>query len=313
MRVRPLAALLSLATVAALALAPTAAAAPPATGSLDGPPPLCGGWTSRVVASGFALLENIAALPSGDLLLSEMSATTLTSSRPDQGALWRLTPGGTRHLVTPITSPGGIVVDGNQAYVTFGNSIPSLILNTPNSGITRVDLATGQRTTVATGLVMANGLAALPGGRLLTTGGAGANGGHPTLVEADGTHRPFAPWITSSNGIARDPKSGDLFISRTFVHPSEVVRVTERGELVQRYPFAGIGPLVGADDLDLAPDGKLYVAQNTGARVVQIDPSSGAQCVVADQQWSTTSIAATDANTLYATSFLGTVTEYRRG
>lgn len=307
MRVRPLAALLSLATVAALALAPTAAAAPPATGSLDGPPPLCGVWTSRVVASGFGPLENIAALPSGDLLLSESSVAT-----PDQGALWRLTPGGTRHLVTPITSPGGIVVDGNQAYVTFGNSIPSLILNTPNSGITRVDLATGQRTTVATGLVMANGLAALPGGRLLTTRGAGAND-HPTLVEADGTHRPFAPWITSSNGIARDPKSGDLFISRALVHPSEVVRVTERGELVQRYPFAGIGPLVGADDLDLAPDGKLYVAQNTGARVVQIDPSSGAQCVVADQQWFASSIAATDANTLYATSFLGTVTEYRRG
>ncbi|MCT1640518.1 SMP-30/gluconolactonase/LRE family protein [Dietzia cinnamea] len=307
MRVRPLAALLSLATVAALALAPTAAAAPPATGSLDGPPPLCGGWTSRVVASGFGTLENIAALPSGDLLLSEMSV-----SRPDQGALWRLTPGGTRHLVTPIPGPGGIVVDGNQAYVTFGLSIPSTILNTPTGGITRVDLATGQRTTVATGLVMPNGLAALPGGRLLTTRGAGAND-HPTLVEADGTHRPFAPWITSSNGIARDPKSGDLFIGRTLVHPGEVVRVTERGELVQRYPFAGIGPLVGADDLDLAPDGKLYVAQNGGARVVQIDPSSGAQCVVADQQWFASSIAATDANTLYATSFLGTVTEYRRG
>lgn len=312
MRVRPLAALLSLATVAALALAPTAAAAPPATGSLDGPPPLCGGWTSRVVASGFALLENIAALPSGDLLLSEMSLSEIPASRPDQGALWRLTPGGTRHLVTPIPSPGGIVVDGNQAYVTFGNSIPSLILNTPTAGITRVDLATGQRTTVATGLVMANGLAALPGGRLLTTGGAGAND-HPTLVEADGTHRPFAPWITSSNGIARDPKSGDLFIGRTAVHPGEVVRVTERGELVQRYPFAGIGPLISADDLDLAPDGKLYVAQNGAARVVQIDPSSGAQCVVADQQWFATSIAATDANTLYATSLLGTVTEYRRG
>lgn len=307
MRVRPLAALLSLATVAALALAPTAAAAPPATGSLDGPPPLCGVWTSRVVASGFAPLENIAALPSGDLLLSETSV-----SRPDQGALWRLTPGGTRHLVTPIPSPGGIVVDGNQAYVTFGNSPPSSILNTPTGGITRVDLATGQRTTVATGLVMPNGLAALPGGRLLTTRGAGANN-HPTLVEADGTHRPFAPWITSSNGIARDPKSGDLFIARSFVHPGEVVRVTERGELVQRYPFAGIGPLVGADDLDLAPDGKLYVAQAAGARVVQIDPSSGAQCVVADQQWVATSIAATDANTLYATSLLGTVTEYRRG
>lgn len=308
MRVRPLAALLSLATVAALALAPTAAAAPPATGSLDGPPPLCGVWTSRVVASGFAPLENIAALPSGDLLLSEIFPST-----PDQGALWRLTPGGTRHLVTPIPSPGGIVVDGNQAYVTtFGNSIPSFILNTPDGGITRVDLATGQRTTVATGLVMPNGLAALPGGRLLTTAPTSTND-HPTLVEADGTHRPFAPWITSSNGIARDPKSGDLFIARTAVHPSEVVRVTERGELVQRYPFAGIGPLISADDLDLAPDGKLYVAQNAGARVVQIDPSSGAQCVVADQQWFATSIAATDANTLYATSLLGTVTEYRRG
>lgn len=277
-------------------------------------PPMCGGWRADPVVAGMGPLENLAFDGRGGMLLSEQSAVD-----PAAGTVWTVRPDGSRTpLRERVPGPGGIVVRDGAAYVTTGNSAPSGLTGTPDGTIERIDLDTGRADTVARGLVMPNGLAPLSGGRWVVSRDLGSPTSM-TVVGPDGDAAPFAPGITSTNGLAYDPASRALYVARTFDPVTTVERIPVDGSPTPpaSYRFPGWGPANAADDLAVGSDGAVYVTHNVGARVVRIEPGTGATCVVADHLWLASSVRpgsgpGWDPHALYVTSLAGTVTALTR-
>lgn len=297
---------LPLAGLCLLAFTPQVASAQ----SIEQQPPKCGGWNTEVVASGLAPLENIAFDGDGRLLLSETDAID-----PAGGRIVAVDPDGARRTLADVPSPGGIVVKNGAAYVNSGNGLVSGLLDRPDGSIKRVDLASGESTTVATGLTMPNGLAALPDNEWVVSRDLGPRS-TLTRVGADGKSTDMGPWPTSTNGLAYDESRQALFVSSTFNVDTTIARVPigESQTPPAEFRLPGFGPMNSADDIAFGPDGALYVTENVGSRLVRVDPDSGASCVVADQLWFASSVAqgvgpGWDPNALYVSSFLGTVTK----
>ncbi|MBL1079523.1 SMP-30/gluconolactonase/LRE family protein [Nocardia sp. 2] len=268
----------------------------------------CGQWAKTTVASGYGSLENLAFDGRGGLLLSEIS---LSGSG---GALQRLTAEGARSTVADIEAPGGIVVSGATAFVNSGNTANSGLSGLADGSIQAVDLSTGAVRPVATGLTMPNGLAQLPDGGFVVSRDMGADT-TLTRVLPDGSMQRPAPGLTSTNGLAYDPERRKLFVSTTFDATSTlaVFDVDDLSAEPQRITIPGPGPMNAADDLTVGPDGAVYVALNVLGQVVRVDPDTARTCVVANGLPFTTSVRfgsgpGWDVHSLYATSFLGTVT-----
>ncbi|NNH70098.1 hypothetical protein HLB23_09540 [Nocardia uniformis] len=271
--------------------------------------PACEQWTKTTVASGFGSLENLGFDNRGGLLLSEIS---LTGSG---GGVHRLAADGTRTLAATVEAPGGIVVSGDTAYVNSGNALRSGLSGIPDGAIRAIDLNTGAVTTVATGLSMPNGLARLPDGGFVVSRDLGADT-TLTRIAPDGSTAPLAPQLTSTNGLAYDPASRKLFVSTTFDATTTIAAIDiDRPDVPPlRITVPGLGPLNSADDLTVGADGAVYVALNLAGQVVRVDPDTARTCVVAEGLPFVTSVRfgsgpGWDSHSLYATSFLGTVTK----
>lgn len=267
----------------------------------------CPAWTKSTVAKGYGLLENLAFDGQGGLLLSEGSL----GGTP--GGLRKLTAAGARStVVLDVASPGGIVVVGRTAYFNSGDGLASGLFNIADGAINEVDLDTGETRTVATGLVMPNGLARFPNGDLVVSRDLGK--GSMMRVTPAGVKTPWAPQATSTNGMAIDAERGEFYVDSTFDPTTEISVVSlETGATLRKIRIPGLGPLNSADDLTLGPDGNLYVALNVAGSVVRVDPDTGAQCTVAKGLPFVSSVRfgagpGWDPASLYATSFLGTVT-----
>lgn len=293
---------------AVLLLLATAAAVVPAT-SADAA--ACPTWTKSQVARGYGVLENLGFDGQGGMLLSEGNLLG------PPGGLRRLTADGTRSTVVPnVTSPGGIVVDGTDVYFTSGNGLASGFFNRPDGAINKVDLTTGAVSTVATGLVMPNGMIRLPGGDLVVSRDLGK--GSMTRVTPAGATSPFAPLATSTNGMAVDATRGLLYVDSTFDLKTviNVVDLSDPAAAPRKIPVPGIGPLNSADDLTLGTDGNLYVTLNLLGTVIRVTPDTGAICTVATGIPLVSSVRfgagpGWDPASLYATSFAGTITRLK--
>lgn len=115
-----------------------------------------------------------------------------------------------------------------------------------------------------------------------TTLSAVAPGSQPT---------PFATSVTLTNGLAYDDARRTVYVTSTF-NPTSTV---------------------SADDLAVGPDGSVYVALNVRGTVVRLDPDSGTVCTIATGLPLASAVAfgsgpGWDAQSLYVTSFAGTVT-----
>ena len=268
----------------------------------------CPSWTKSPVARGYSVLENLAFDGTGGMLLSE------TSLIGPPGGLRRLSATGVKStVVDKVTSPGGIVVDGRTAYFTSGNGLVSGFFNKADGAINAVDLDSGVVSTIATGLVMPNGMTRLPGGDLVVSRDLGR--GSMTRVTPTGVRSPFAPAATSTNGMAVDAAAGVFYVDSTFDAKTviNVIDLAAPNAVQRQIVIPGIGPLNSADDLTLGADGNLYVALNVAGKVVRVTPSTGAVCTVASGIPLVSSVRfgagpGWDPASLYATSFTGTVT-----
>ncbi|MCZ4499014.1 MAG: hypothetical protein JWQ74_1567 [Marmoricola sp.] len=268
----------------------------------------CPAWKKTTVAKGYSTLENLAFDGQGGLLLSE------TSIVGPQGGIRRLSATGIRStVVAGVASPGGLVLDGRTLYFTSGNGLVSGAFNKPDGAINRVDLDSGAVSSVATGLVMPNGMTRLPGGDFVVSRDLGK--GSMTRVTLAGTKTPFVPVATSTNGMAVDAARGLFYVDSTFNAKTEisVVDLSNPTAAPRKIVIPGVGPLNAADDLTRGADGNLYVALNLAGKVVRVNPDTGAQCTIATGIPLVSSVRfgagpGWDAASLYATSFTGTVT-----
>lgn len=268
----------------------------------------CPSWTKSTVAKGYGLLENLAFDGQGSLLLSEGSL----GGTP--GGLRALSATGVRStVVANVASPGGIVVDGRTAYFNTGDGLASGFFNIADGTISKVDLDTGAVATVATGLVMPNGLTRLPGGDFVVSRDLGK--GTMTRVSPSGAKSSFAPAVTNSNGMAVDVARNQFYVVSTFNLTTDVyvVDLDDPAAKPRTIQIPGLGPLNSADDLTLGADGNLYVALNVAGSIVRVNPDTGAQCTLAKGLPFSSSLRfgagpGWDPQSLYVTSFGGTVT-----
>ncbi|MEU8894793.1 hypothetical protein [Nocardia sp. NPDC048505] len=281
-----------------------------APSAVAAPAPGCGAWSSSVVASGYTMLEGLGFDGRGGLLLSDQSAD-------GPGAIRRLGADGARSTVARVDGPGAILVSGDIAYYTTGLGVSSALAGRADGSIESLDLNTGAIATVAANLRLPNGLARLPGGEFVFTSDMGPEQ-RVSLVRNGSYAGPFAE-LTSTNGVSYDAERRRLFVSTTFAPTTTVAMydIDRPGSDPKLFTLPGFGPLNGGDDLTVGPDGAVYLALSVGGAVVRLDPATGAFCTVAADLPLTTSVEfgagpGWDPNALYATSYLGTVTELAR-
>ncbi|MGI1849172.1 SMP-30/gluconolactonase/LRE family protein [Rhodococcus sp. SJ] len=269
-------------------------------------PTSCTPWRVDVVASGLGILENLAFDGRGGLLAS-------ASTPAGGGSLLTLTPDGRADtVVAEVPAPGGIVVDEGTAFFTTGNGTVSGLLGRTDGTLEAVDLGTGARRTVAAGLTMPNGLVRLPGGDFLVSRNLGSPPGL-TRVPVDGrAPETLRTDLGSVNGLAIEGKT--VYAATTF-DPTTRIHALDADDLdgpARTLDPSGPGPLETADDLDVGPDGALYVPLNVAGRILRVDPVTGAGCTIATGVPFVSAVAfgdgpGWDPDVLYTTGFDGSV------
>ncbi len=215
-------------------------------------------------------------------------------------------------MVAEVPAPGGIVVDEGTAFFTTGNGTVSGLLGRTDGTLEAVDLGTGARRTVAAGLTMPNGLVRLPGGDFLVSRNLGSPPGL-TRVPVDGrAPETLRTDLGSVNGLAIEGKT--VYAATTF-DPTTRIHALDADDLdgpARTLDPSGPGPLETADDLDVGPDGALYVPLNVAGRILRVDPVTGAGCTIATGVPFVSAVAfgdgpGWDPDVLYTTGFDGSV------
>ena len=264
----------------------------------------CEPWAMTTLAHGLGPLENLAVDGRGGLLLSQNNLVV-------PGSLNRLdSDGRVSTVLTGVDAPGGIVVRDRVAYFVTGDSTWAALPGGPTGTVDAVDLDTGGRWTVASGLVAPNGLAGLPNGDLVVSGRTGL-----TLVSVSGSARPYALDGVALNGLGLDPSGRWLYAGTSFDPVPSVYRVdvTDPGLAPQRWtiPDAGLPPV--PDDLAVDADGRVYIALNLAGRVVRVDTATGQTCTIATGLATPTSVRFSgDHDVLFVSGFDGAVRGLRR-
>ncbi|WP_238845324.1 SMP-30/gluconolactonase/LRE family protein [Nocardia terpenica] len=241
------------------------------------------------------------------MLLSEQAATG------SGGGIQRLEHSGARStVVSGVDGAGKIMVSGDVAYYTTGLSLQAKLSGQTGS-IQAIDLDSGQVSTVAAGLQMPNGLAQLPDGDFVVSSDLGIDT-RVIRVHDGASVGPFSSKATSTNGIAYDPARRRLYVATTFT-PATTIAIfdIDKPDNPSLIELPGPGPLNAADGLTIGPDGDVYLAYSIGGKVLRVDPDNGGWCTIAENLPLTTGVhfgdgAGWDSDSLYAVSYLGTVT-----
>jgi streptogramin lyase len=144
----------------------------------------------------------------------------------------------------------------------------SILFSDESKGTVDRVLPNGQVTTLVRGLETPEGIVPLPDGSLLI-----AEQGRNRIVRFQ-AGRVLTTWFALQNsrgglgvdGIARDPKSGDIIIPDS--PNGRVLRVDANGKN-ERVLASGFARPTGAD---VAPDGTVLIADETGDQVYRIRP-----------------------------------------
>lgn len=247
---------LALAALLLVLSLPASAQAVDDCGDMPGTPP-------RVILGGQGLLESVIGGPDGRLYFTDT----------DKDALMRLDAPGADPVVVAdgIDKPGGLLVglDGESIVVGYGDgfaegAVGNLI---GLAGLVRVDLATGEKTTIATGTSMSNGLARDPAGAVYASDDAGAG---IDRVIGDRVERNWAR-VVSGNGLAVGSEGRWLYVNQTF-QPAAVQRVDiTQPENVERYAAPGpADTAAGLDGLTIDQDDRLFAAANAAGEVWRV-------------------------------------------
>jgi sugar lactone lactonase YvrE len=254
----------------------------------------CAGLVSRTKFAqvGNDVLENLLFTAEG-LWVSDSTA----------GAILRFAPNGTHVVALPgISSPGGLVKHPAQAFVYAGqgNSIQNALTRSGTAKILRFDPAAPASTleTYATGFNMVNGMTTLPNGDLVIS-----NDFDNALIRVPlGSPQSWSSLADAwgANGLVVDPAGANLYAAITFDQRSPIERIrlssgTSETAVQLTVGVASLEPgvhtapdtsrpligLKGLDDMTGTADGKLYPVANGMGELLEVDPNTGAACLVA--------------------------------
>src|SRR5437764_3490473 len=153
---------------------------------------------ARTILDGQGILESVAVQPDGALFYSDLSANAVM--RLDR-------PGATPWTLAAVNGPGGLLFEpdgklvAGEGNTTIDGATGPL---TRQASLLRIDPATGETTTIATGLQMSNGVARGPDGSFYASNDSIAGG--VDRVAPDGTVTVNWANVTSPNGLSADPQ-----------------------------------------------------------------------------------------------------------
>ncbi|MED5811291.1 SMP-30/gluconolactonase/LRE family protein [Mycolicibacterium sp. 050232] len=274
---------------------PTAGATPDA----DGRSGACQRWQMTTVASGLGALENLEPDGRGGFYLSAIN----------DGKLLHVDDRGTSTTVlSNLDHPAGLRLSADSLYFLTGNNP-----GTARGTLQRLDLATGQATTLLSGLPSPNGLLFLPDGDLIFSQLTVPPQGIGRYRPATGRHTKSWSTTPLPNGLALTPDRTALYTENSAL--STVLRVPldkpNATSTVARLP----GVIAGSDDMQATRDGTLYVAGDTSGEVYAVNPATGRVCTIAkglsqlalppNGPTSVRVAPGPDGNALYVTAFDG--------
>ncbi|WP_166908225.1 SMP-30/gluconolactonase/LRE family protein [Mycobacterium sp. DL440] len=244
-----------------VAATPTASATP----GVDARTGACQRWQVTTVASGLGALENLEPDGRGGFYLSAIN----------DGRLLHVDDRGTSTTVlSGLDHPAGLRLSGNSLYFLTGNG-----LGAKPGTLQRLDVPTGQATTLLTGLPAPNGLLFLPDGDLIFSQLTLPPRGIDRYSPATGRHTKSWSGTPLPNGLALNPERTAIFTENVAL--STVLRVPldkpNATSTVARLP----GLFAGSDDMQATRDGTLYVAGDTSGEVYAVNTDTGRVCTIA--------------------------------
>jgi gluconolactonase len=214
--------------------------------------------------------------------------------------------------VAAINGPGGIVAESDGTLIVgSGDGITNGTLGDafPMASLARVDPATGNVSTFANGLGMANGVAQAANGTLYATNDFGFD-----IDRIDTTGQVDHGWakVFSTNGVAVSPDQRYLYVSQTFA-PAAVQRITiaDPSQVSTFAAAQGTDMAAGPDDMTIDAHGNLYLAANGAGQVWRI-AANGSICVLASGLQNPSSAVlgpGSLASNLYVVGFGGEIVE----
>ena len=258
------------------------------------PQETCETWTMRTVAEGLDRIENLEPDGFGGMLISA----------GPRNAIERIEPDGSRSTAfANVSGPGGLRVYGHTLYAVTNGNLVDGITDSPRGRIETFDLFTGNRLVYSEGLTAPNGLVFDAQGNgyvsrdagVLTdpsdpwipnpfSGGIGT-GMYVTKIPREDPMQPQTRWadLPDTNGLEISKDKKWLYAVTTFNFNAEVYRVSlDDPSVIEK--IADIGgitdPLNGLDDMTMGNDGNLYITANGTGRVWQLDPETGASCII---------------------------------
>lgn len=242
--------------IAPAAAAPPSASCPGATATTD--------TFATAGPGGLYWLENMGFDGRGGMWVSELALNRVV----------RYDAQGKPGAAVAVRNPGATILGSDgRMYAMFGDGL------TGDAGVVRFDptAAAPAATPFAGGLEMANGAAFDAAGNLYvadTINGLVAKVGRDGAVEADWLAAPGA------DGIVR---IGDTLYVTEFSDPRSTILAVPVADPRRAAPAAQLSDdMAGAkflDDLDVGPDGRLYVASNRG-ELIRVDPADGSACIL---------------------------------
>lgn len=255
----------------------------------------CEPWTMRTVAEDLDRIENLEPDGTGGMLISAGPRNAIERVAPD---------GSVTTAFANVSGPGGLRVRGNTLYaVTNGNLIDG-VTDSPRGKVETFDLRTGNRLVYSEGLTAPNGLVFDAQGNGYVSRDAGTltdpsdpwvpnpfsggigSGMYVTKIPVDDPMHPQTTWadLPDTNGLEISKDNKWLYAVTTFNFNAEVYRVSlDDPSVIEK--IADIGgitdPFNGLDDMTIGTDGNLYITANGMGRVWQLDPDSGATCIIA--------------------------------
>jgi sugar lactone lactonase YvrE len=261
---------------------------------------------ARTILDGQGILESVAVQPDGALFYSDLSANAVM--RLDR-------PGATPRTLAAVNGPGGLLFepDGNlvagEGNTTLDGATGPL---TRQASLLRIDPASGETTTIATGLQMSNGVARGPNGSFYASDDSIPGG--VDRVAPDGTVTVNWANVTSANGLVADPQNRWVYASQTF-QPAAIQRVSVNNPShVEPYATTtGADQVDGPDGMTSDAHGNLYVAVNGAGEVWKVTTDRRI-CALARGLNNASMVAFGGGGefprrNLYVTTFLGKIVE----
>jgi sugar lactone lactonase YvrE len=222
-------------------------------------------WTTTVVTSGLGALENLEFDGRGGFYLSAII----------DGKILHLDhSGNVTTVLSNLDHPAGLRISGRSLYFLTGNNFGDT-----KGTLQRLDLDTGEATTLLTGLPSPNGLLLLPDGDLLFSQLTFPPRGIDRYSPATGQHTKSWSNTPFPNGLALSDDGTAIYTENAVL--STVLRVPldkpNSSTEVARLP----GIFAGSDDMQATRDGTIYVAGDTSGEVYAINSRTGDMCVIA--------------------------------